>query len=985
MNVIHSNLDFPRKMESCADCGGQVWNLRRELSFFGVETCVDCGEIAGICQHWLHLYTYLEPHTLMPLSHGIQRASLRFHLEQNASLEIHSDQLPQTSWLETPLSPSAALRNKFGYRCQFAPVWSSTRASQPSMYSRLEGKVTPSQMVTQIHQLQTTPSVSNIQLESCQQQRYPHQLQQSKQKHKQQKPQSLQRKLQQVPAVKPTTASPETPQVANKPDVSKPQAKSAPSKIASKVPVSTPPPAAIEVISTGKEAATAVPTATAVQEAVAPAAAIETGSTGKAATTVATTATAVQEAVAPAAAIETGSTGKAATTVATTATAVQEAVAPAAAIETGSTGKPSQTAVPTATAVQEAVAPAAAIETGSTGKAATTVATTATAVQEAVAPAAAIETGSTGKPSQTAVPIATAVQEAVAPAAPIVTVSTDIKAAEIAAATATALLEAVAPAAVIETTSTGQAAATAAPAATAVPEAVAPAAAIATVSTDIKAAEIAAATATALLEAVAPATVVETTSTGQAAATAVPTATAVQEAVAQAASIVTGSTDKAAEIAAPAASDVPEAVASAAPIVTGSTDIAAEIAAPTTAAFQEEVATAAATATAVLRVVASPSQQQSTTKDKSSIAQRSALTLAPKRSAFATTSLFSRPPSDVTKTAAPESKSAIPVQHPRVETPKPQSSAAALPAGAQAASTTSSQGSSPGQQQSEHTSPKQPKQRFSPVTQVLDDYLQGINIPSIEQSDLQHPPQGQVVLGQGAHGGVLLMLYNNEHVAVKCVPTGDKDTVDREVRILSVLSEHDSFPNVHGTIEAGQFRAVAMQFIGDEASARCLTLGEALTGSRSLTLDPADWRSIAMNVVDGIKHMHSEGLLHNDIKMDNILMSYDTPTHRWRAYVIDVGVATTTNAPRNYVLTSEEKKKYRRFHGHIAPEMVDNAEHQSIQSDIFQLGYVLHSIGQFGAVPFLEQLGDKCKSRDPSERPEMTHVRYCIKNNIFIQ
>ncbi|XP_071794414.1 uncharacterized protein [Asterias amurensis] len=825
MNVIHSNLDFPSKMESCADCGGQVWNLRRESSFFGVETCVDCGEIAGICQHWLHLYTYLEPHTLMPLSHGIQSASLRFHLEHNASLEIHSDQLLQTPWLETPLSPSAALRNKFGYRCQFAPVWSSTRASQPLMYSRLEGKVTPSQMVTQIHQLQTTPSVSNIQLESCQQQRYPHQLQQSQQKHKQQKPQSLQRKLQQLPVIKPTTASPETPQEANKQDASKPQAKSAPSKIASIVSVPTSPPAAIETISTGKTAATATPAAT----------------------------------------------------------AVPEAVAPAPAIETGSAGKLSQTAVQTATDLPEAVATVTAIETGSTDEAAEIAAPTTAPVPEAVAPAAQIVTGSTGKASATASPAATAVPEAVAPAV------------------------------AIETTSTGKASATASPAATAVPEAVAPALAI------------------------------ETTSTGKASATASPAATAVPEAVAPATAIVTVSTGKAA-------------------------------------------ATAAPTAASILKVVASPSQQQSLTKgETSSRAQRSAFSLVAKRSTFAaTTSLFSRPPSDVTKTAARESKSAVPVQHPRVETPKPQLAAAALPAGAAAASTTSSQGSSASQQQSEHTSPKQPKQRFSPVTQALDDYLQGINIPSIEQSDLQHPPQGQVVLGQGAHGGVLLMLYNNEHVAVKCVPTGDKDTVDREVRILSVLSEHDSFPNVHGTIEAGQFRAVAMQFIGDEASARCLTLGEALTGSRSLTLDPADWRSIAMNVVDGIKHMHSEGLLHNDIKMDNILMSCDTPTHRWRAYVIDVGVATTTINPRNYVLTSEEKIKYRRFHGHIAPEMVDNAEHQSIQSDIFQLGYVLHSIGQFGAVPFLEQLGDKCKSRDPSERPEMTHVRYCIQNNTFI-
>ncbi|XP_071798742.1 uncharacterized protein [Asterias amurensis] len=934
MNVMNVQLSFPRKRESCTDCGGQVWKIRKEMGFLGEETCVDCGELAVTCQHWLHLYTYLEPHTLMPLSsHGVQSTSLRFHLEQHYPLEIHSDFL-ETPRSETPQSPSATLRNKIGYRCQFAPVWSSTRASHPSMYSRLQGKTNPSsQVVTQINQLHTTPLVSmHFPPEICQQQQYSHQqLQQAQhheqqqtqqQKHKQQKPQSLQRKLQQLPVNKPTTASPKTPQEAKTPDETQTKPTAAPT--ASVVPKAVAPPTPKQTGSTGKAAATAAPTSPAVPEAVAPEAAVVV----VAAATPTPTAYVVPKAVAPAAAKETGSIGKAAATAAPTAAptspAVPEAVAPAAAVAVTAPA----TSTPTAYVVPKAVAPAAAKETGSIGKAAATAAPTAAptspAVPEAVAPAAAVAV--------------------VAPATPT--------------PTAYVVPKAVAPAAAKETGSIGKAAATAAPTAAptspAVPEAVAPAAAVAVVAPATPTP-----TAYVVPKAVAPAAATETGSIGKAAATAAPTSPAVPEAVAPAAAVAV----VAAATPTPTAYVVPKAVAPATAKETGSIGKAAATAAPTTptvpkavalAAAQETGSTgkAAATAASALYVVASPCQQQSTTKCKTSTAQRSDFQLGPKSST--------------------------------VEIQKPQPSAAALPAGAQAASTTSSQGSSPGQQQSEHTSPKQPKQRFSPVTQALDDYLQGINIPSIEQSDLQHPPQGQVELGQGASGGVLMMLYNNEHVAVKCVPTGDKDTVDREVRILSVLSEHDSFPNLHGTIDCGQFRAVAMQFIGDEASATCLTLGEALNGSRSLTLDPADWRSIAMNVVDGIKHMHSEGLLHNDIKMDNILMSNDTPTHRWRAYVIDVGMATTTINPRNYVLTSEEKEKYRRFHGHIAPEMVDNAEHQSIQSDIFQLGFVLNSIGQFGAVPFLEQLGDQCKSRDPSERPEMTHIKYCIQNNTFM-
>ncbi|XP_071792409.1 uncharacterized protein [Asterias amurensis] len=781
MNVVNINLNFPRKRESCLDCGGQVWNVRKELSFSGKDTCVDCGELAGTCPHWLHLYTYIEPLNLMPLFHGIQKTPLRFHLEKNASLEIHSDLFLQTPWSETPLSPSPTLRSKFGYRCQFSPVWSSTGASHPLGQSKLGGKITPSQVVTQIHQLQTTPSVSNLQQEICQQQQYPYQqLQQEQhqeqqqpqqQKHKQKKPQSLQRKLQQVPANKPATASPKTSQEAKTPDAAKTEAKSAPATT-SIVSAST------RSVQAQTQSATASSTPTEVNVSHSP----------------------------PAAAVETGSTGKVTATAAPTAAAVPKVVA-------SSIQNQSATATSTPTNGKVSLSPGAAVETGSTDEAAATVAPTASAVSKAVAPAAAIETGSTGKADATAAPTSTSVAEAVAP-----------------------------------------------PAAT------------------------------------------DAGSTGKAAATPTPTASV------------------------------------------------------------------------VLKVVASTIQPQTTSEVKPSRAQTLSLAL-PSSTFEKTTSLKSRSLSEV-KSTAPESKCAVPVQQTAAETPKPESAAEALPAGAAAASTTSSQESSPGQQQSEHTSPKQPEQLLSPVTQALDNYLQGIDIPSIEQSDLEHPPQGQVVLGQGNYGGVLMMLYNNEHVAVKCVPTGGKNTVDREVRILSLLSEHDSFPNLHGTVECGQFRAVAMQFIGDEASATCLTLGEALNGSRSLTLNPSEWTSIAMNVVDGIKYMHSEGLLHNDIKMDNILMTYDTQKHLWRAYVIDVGMATTTNTPRNYVLTSEEKEKYRKFHAHIAPEMVDNGKHRSTRSDTFQLGCVLHSIGQFGAVPFLEQLGNKCKSRDPVQRPEITHIRF---------
>ena len=88
--------------------------------------------------------------------------------------------------------------------------------------------------------------------------------------------------------------------------------------------------------------------------------------------------------------------------------------------------------------------------------------------------------------------------------------------------------------------------------------------------------------------------------------------------------------------------------------------------------------------------------------------------------------------------------------------------------------------------------------------------------------------------------------------------------------------------------------------------------------------------------------MHKKGFLHNDLKGDNVLLSnYDNAIH---PVIIDFGKCRSITNPKRYSLTAKEQRKYKKYHRHIAPELVEGTHPQSCQSDIYSYGYLLGQI-----------------------------------------
>ena len=253
-----------------------------------------------------------------------------------------------------------------------------------------------------------------------------------------------------------------------------------------------------------------------------------------------------------------------------------------------------------------------------------------------------------------------------------------------------------------------------------------------------------------------------------------------------------------------------------------------------------------------------------------------------------------------------------------------------------------------------------------------------IAVALIARDSLETPATGEVILGSGAFGTVRLMLLRGQNipVAVKQVRPEDRELMIREARAMTLLSSHPSFPTFHGLLADGQERALVIEFVGDQSTGESLTLHDSLSGPRRLTLAPSTWSSIALDMVDGMKYMHDQGLLHNDFKDDNVLVRYAGGT--WHACIIDVGLCTLEAYPRVRNLTEEQKERFRRFHAHIAPELVEDGAPETQLSDVFQLGLVLQFVGQNGGVPELVRLGDWCGRRDPQRRPSAAVLRLII-------
>jgi len=237
-----------------------------------------------------------------------------------------------------------------------------------------------------------------------------------------------------------------------------------------------------------------------------------------------------------------------------------------------------------------------------------------------------------------------------------------------------------------------------------------------------------------------------------------------------------------------------------------------------------------------------------------------------------------------------------------------------------------------------------------------------VTSPSAEFLDLQAALAGeysiQRELGRGGMGVVYLArdVQLDRDVAIKVLPAllartpEARERFVREARMAAGLS-HPHIVPIHRVGEAGSFVFFVMSYVAGE------TLGERLRTRGPLPA--ADATRVLREVAWAVAYAHGRGIVHRDIKPDNILLEAGTG----RALVTDFGIAHGGQDPASV----SDPGKVRGTAHFMSPEQAAGATVDG-RSDIYSLGVVGY-LAVSGRLPFESNSLPALLVRQASEAP----------------
>lgn len=173
--------------------------------------------------------------------------------------------------------------------------------------------------------------------------------------------------------------------------------------------------------------------------------------------------------------------------------------------------------------------------------------------------------------------------------------------------------------------------------------------------------------------------------------------------------------------------------------------------------------------------------------------------------------------------------------------------------------------------------------------------------------------------------------------AVKIFPTNKAAQLAfaRERKILSILDHENiikSLTNIKFNVQAYNCCPIAMEYApyGDFFD---LIFSQELNNEKLI-------RTYFRQLVEAIDYMHSKGLAHLDIKLENLLIGKD--------YQLKVADFDQTQALKEKALL------YRGSPSTRAPEVIDNTCEDFSSADMYSIGVVLYTLAT-GDFPFLEK------------------------------
>ena len=228
-----------------------------------------------------------------------------------------------------------------------------------------------------------------------------------------------------------------------------------------------------------------------------------------------------------------------------------------------------------------------------------------------------------------------------------------------------------------------------------------------------------------------------------------------------------------------------------------------------------------------------------------------------------------------------------------------------------------------------------------------------------------HLPRGYKIrgkLGDGATSSVYLAVGEspNERLAVKVMLLGTvtEHSIDRFLREMQVLEKLDN-PHIPRILEPGEANGsmfFTMPYIDGE------TLRVRLRREKRLPV--RDALRIARDIGNALDHAHGRGVVHRDVKPENIFLAKEG------AYLIDFGLAITSDVESNGRPGSVSGTPE-----YMSPEQASSERLEGWRSDFFSLGCVLYEM-LAGTTPFRGgSARETMARRQVSPPPDIREIR----------
>ncbi len=224
------------------------------------------------------------------------------------------------------------------------------------------------------------------------------------------------------------------------------------------------------------------------------------------------------------------------------------------------------------------------------------------------------------------------------------------------------------------------------------------------------------------------------------------------------------------------------------------------------------------------------------------------------------------------------------------------------------------------------------------MCRLLTDAFAKLNRPTLEIPDVTLG----ALLGVGAFSVVRLgkvnLNGNLKIAAVKIIAKKEASMARREAEVMKSLA-HDSIPKLHFTLQTSSCFILSMEFCSG------VELGHYVMLKGSALISEAEAKHYFRQLVAAVAYIHGCGIIHRDIKLENIIIQANACWKKNRLKLIDFGLSGRFQ-PGVMQTTFCGTAAY------ASPEILSRKPYQGPEGDVWAMGVVLYGMLR-GKFPFL--------------------------------